>query len=142
MTTKKLHLTIVSQERELVSTDVVSITAPASEGEVTILPTHIPLLSRLDYGELSYTDVNGEDHSLVISKGFINIDPDNKVTIMVDAAKLIRELSLQKAQQAMEEAKKTMETSTDKQELILAEASLRQAMWELRVAQKTKKSSL
>ncbi len=141
MDKKVLHLTIVSQERALLSETVEQVTAPASEGEITVLPDHIPLMSKLDYGELRYVK-DGQENSLVVSKGFINVEPNNQVTVMVDAAKLVREISLEKAQQAYQEARETMASSQDQREMILAEASLRQALWEIRVAQKTKKSSI
>lgn len=135
---KKFLLKIVSQERELISTQVNQVTAPAVEGTVTILPKHALLITRLDYGELSY-EQNGRSRSLVISQGFLHVKPSNEVVVVVDAAKRIREISLKKARQAMEDAEQTLEESEDKRELILAEASLKQAMWEIRLAQKTKK---
>lgn len=141
MSTNKLYLTIVSQEKKLFSSSVDLITAPASEGEITILPNHIPLMSKLNYGELKITE-NSQHHSIAISKGFINIQPNNQVTIIVDAAQHVRDISLEKAQKALEDAKKTMEQSQDKRELIMAEASLRQALWEIKLAQKTKKSQI
>ena len=54
MAETRLHLTIVSQERQLIDQLVDAITAPASEGEITILAGHIPLMSKLQYGELRY----------------------------------------------------------------------------------------
>lgn len=136
-----LHLTIVSQERELLSEEVAAVSAPSSEGEITILPGHIPLMSKLNYGELRYQE-DQVWHSLLISKGFINVEPNNQVTIIVDVAKLARELSEEKAQEAVGQAQKTMQLSTDRHELIMAEASLKQAMWEIKIARKTKKSQI
>lgn len=137
----KLQLTVVSQERQLFSSEVDSVTAPTSSGEITVLPGHIPLMSQLDYGELSYL-ANNDRQTLVVSKGFINVEPNSQVTVIVDAAKDVRDISIEKAQTAVEQAKHTMETSTNRRELLLAEASLRQALLEIRVAQKTKKSHI
>ncbi|HEX7017828.1 MAG TPA: ATP synthase F1 subunit epsilon [Patescibacteria group bacterium] len=136
--TKQLHLTIVSQEKKLLDEQVDSITLPASEGEITVLPDHIPLFTKLSTGELIYRQ-GKEEHSFVITKGFVDIGPDNHVQIMVDAAIAAKEISLEKAQQAIQNAQRTMEQSQDQRELMLAEASLRQAMWEIRVAQKSRK---
>lgn len=133
---KKFRLKIVSQEQELISAQVNQVTAPAVEGMVTILSQHAPLITRLDYGELTYQQ-NEKTHSLVVSQGFLHVKPNNEVMVVVDTAKHIREISLKKAQQAMKDAQKTLEESKDKRELILAEASLKQAMWEIRLAQKS-----
>lgn len=138
---KTLHLTIVSQERRLLDAEVDSLTLPASEGEITVLPNHIPLFTKLNTGEVIYRQ-GKEEHSFVISKGFVDVGPDNHINIMVDAAIDAKEISLEKAQQAIQNAQKTMEQSQDQRELMLAEASLRRAMWEIRVAQKTRKSKI
>ncbi len=142
MNQKLLTLSVVSQERELLhSTQVEKIIAPTTTGQITILPRHIPLLTELATGELTYTSQQ-QEHSLVISKGFLDKDIDNQVVIMVDTAKLAREISLQKAEQAVQKAQQTMEQTTDRRELLLAEASLKQALWEMKVAQKTRKTKI
>lgn len=140
-TTPALKLTIVSQERLLVSTVVDSVTAPTTAGQVTILPDHLPLLSQLQVGELIYR-VGKEETSVVVSRGFMDVGPDSTVTVMVDTATAAREISLKKAEEALANAQKTMEQTTDQRELMLAEASLKQAMWEIRVAQKTRKTQI
>ena len=136
---KKIKLTIVSQERELISAQVDQVTVPAAEGTMTILPNHTPIVSRLNYGELRYVQAKGAQ-SLVVSKGFVHVTPNNEVIVVVDAAKHVREISLNKSKQAMLKAKETLKQSSNQRELMMAEASLRQAMWEIRLAQKTKKT--
>lgn len=137
----KLKLHIVSQERKLLETDVEQVSAPTSEGEITVLPHHIPLFAKLELGELRYTE-KGTEHTVVVTQGFITVDPQNTVTVMVDSASLDREISEQKAQAAIEAARQTMSVSTDRRELIMAEASLRRALLEIKVAQKTKRGSV
>lgn len=135
-----LHITIISQEKQLETVDAEQITAPTSEGEITVLPGHIPLFARLVTGELTYK--NGDTESTyVVSKGFIDVSVDNQITVLVDAAVDAREISLEKAEQAVRDAQQTMEQSEDRQELMMAEASLRLALLEIKVAQKTKHAS-
>ncbi len=136
----KLKLHIVSQERKLLETEVEQISAPTSEGVVTILPHHIPLFTKLQLGELIYRE-QGVDHTVVVTQGFLTVDPHSTVTVMVDSASLDREISEQKAEAAVEAARHTMSITTDRRELIMAEASLRRALLEIRVAQRTKRAS-
>ncbi len=137
-----LKLKIVSQEKQLVDTTVSQVIAPASMGEITVLPYHAPLFTRLDEGVLRYT-TNGTENNLVVSKGFITVSPNNEVTVMVDAAVLERDISVEKAQKAIEEAEAKIHDKTASQrELIQAEAAMRKAMWEIKLAQRTKRSSL
>lgn len=137
----KLNLTIVSQEKQLVSTQVDSLTVYTSEGEITVLPGHIPLFTQLETGELIYR-VAKEESLFVVTKGFMDIGPNNTVVVMADMAVDARNISVQKAEAAMEAAHKTMQSSTDRRELLLAEASLKQAMWEIKVAQKTHRTRI
>lgn len=137
----QLQLEVVSQEKKLLSAKIESLTAQTSEGEVTILPNHIPLFAKLVPGELVYREQKKE-YSVVVSNGFLDVGPNNTITVMVDTAVAARDISEQKAQEAIEKARQTMQNSTDRQELLLAEASLRLAMLELKVAQKSKKSKI
>jgi F-type H+-transporting ATPase subunit epsilon len=138
---KKFPLHIVSQERELISEQVESVTVPTAEGEITILVDHIPLFAKVQTGELIYRTGQAEA-SLIVSDGFVNVAPDGSVTIMVDSGVLEREISLEKAQKAMQAAHETMQKTQDQRELVMAEASLRQAMMEVKIAQKSRKTKI
>ncbi len=139
---KTLTLSIISQEEELLETEATSITAPTTTGEVTILPEHVPLFTQLTYGALRYTDTNGEASTFAVSKGFMDVDPDERVTVIVDTAVAARNISLDKAEAAVAAAKEAMEMTDDERELLQAEASLRQAMLEVQIAQKSKKAKI
>jgi len=137
----KFPLRIVSQEKELLSVEVESVSAPTSEGEITILYKHIPLFSKLNTGQLIYR-IDNQENIVVVSEGFLNIAPTGEVTVMVDSGVLARDISLSKAEEAIKAAHETMEKTQDQRELLMAEASLRQAMIEIKVAQKTKKTKI
>jgi F-type H+-transporting ATPase subunit epsilon len=132
---KNLKLTVVSQEKKLLETQVESVSAITTQGEITILPDHIPLFTQLQTGELRYTEAQKE-YSIIASDGFLTINPNNEVIVMVDTATLARDISIKKAQEAIAAAKETMKLSEDRRELVLAEASLKRAMLEVKVAQK------
>ena len=137
----KLNLKVVSQERELLRESVDSVTAQTTEGEVTILPGHIPLFTKLGTGELVYR-LNGAESSIVVSRGFLTVAPNNEITVMADTALYAREISVEKAEAAVKAAEETLHSSQDQHERIMAEASLRRALLEIRVAQRTKRTSI
>lgn len=137
----KLHLKVVSQEKSLLDSNVDSVTAMTTEGEITILPGHIPLFTKLDTGELIFRDAK-QERSIVISKGFLTIAPNDEVTVMADTAVDEREVSMKKAQEAMKQAEETLKSTEDQRERILAEAALRRALLEIKVAQRTKRTSI
>jgi F-type H+-transporting ATPase subunit epsilon len=137
----KLHLKVVSQEKALLDTSADSVTAVTTEGTITILPGHIPLFTKLDTGELTFRNERTE-HAIVVSKGFLTIAPNNEITVMADTAVDEREISMQKAEAAMKQAQETLKVSVDQRERIMAEASLRRALLEIKVAQRTKRTSI
>ena len=137
-----IHLKIVTQTRQLLDIDGVdSVTAPSSEGELTILPHHVPLVTKLETGEIRYTK-DSKEESVVVSQGFLTVDSESGITIMVDAGALEREISLEKAEEAIKKAKEIITSTSDRRELLLAEASLKRAMLEQRLAQRTKRSAV
>lgn len=137
----KLNLKVVSQERSLLDENVDSVTAVTTEGAITILPGHIPLFTKLDTGELVYR-IDNREHSIVISKGFLTLSDKDELTIMADTAVDEREVSMQKAEAAMKQAQETLKVSENQRERIMAEASLRRALLEIKVAQRTKRTSI
>jgi len=136
MSDLQLTIKIVSQERELISEKADLVIAPTEEGQITILPGHVPLFSKLATGELIYK-VGSSENLFAVSQGFIDISPDNTVTVIADMASHARDISLPQAQKAIKDAEQTLTTSQDRQEIIMAEASLRQAMLEVKIARKT-----
>lgn len=140
MTDTQLNIKIVSQERELVSQKADLVIVPTTEGQITVLPGHLPLFSKLTAGELVYR-VGSDEHSFAVSQGFIDVSPDNSVIIMADMATHARDISLVQAEQAIKMAEETLAKSQDERELIMAEASLKQAMLEVKIAQKSKKGA-
>src|SRR5690606_32189386 len=99
-----------------------------------------PLFSPLQSGVLTYR--NGGESQIVISKGFLDVGVDNNITIIVDTAVHARDISLEKAEAAIKAAQTTMTTTQDRRELLMAEASLKQALLEIKVARATKKASI
>ncbi|MCL4208482.1 ATP synthase F1 subunit epsilon [Patescibacteria group bacterium] len=137
----KLTLRIISQEKKLLEEVVDKVSLPSTEGEITILPHHAALLSQVETGSLRFTQ-DGHEQDVVIAKGFVDVNPSGLVTVLVDSAIYARDISMEKVQKAIEEAQETMAKSEDQRELMMAEASLKLAMLELKVAQKTKKAGI
>lgn len=141
MSLRKIKFRVISQESQILEAEVDSITIPTSSGEITVLPGHQPLFSEVEPGYLTYR-IDEKESSMVVSEGFIDFGLGDKVTVMVDSGVLARDLSIEKAEEAIRNAQETMLKTQDQLEMMMAEASLRQAMLEIKLAQKTKKSSI
>lgn len=137
----QLKLIVVSQEQILIETQADSVSAITSEGEITVLPGHIPLFTRLKEGLLRYT-LGKDEQVIVVSPGFLTVDQSGEITAMVDSGILARDVSEKRAEEAVKAAQSSLQTATDRRELLMAEASLKLAMLELQLARKTKKATI
>ena len=100
-----LTLEIVTPEARVYSDTIDSVVIPAVEGEIGILPGHIPLLTQVDYGELRVTK-GGTTQLLVVGGGFVQILAD-KVSILAESAikeEKIDEHAVEAAMKRAEEA--------------------------------------
>lgn len=70
---KNLHLNIVSPEKEIYNGDVESVTLPGTVGAFTILPQHAPIVSSLHAGKVIYVHKDGEEQTLDIEGGFVEL---------------------------------------------------------------------
>jgi F-type H+-transporting ATPase subunit epsilon len=131
----KLKLDIISQEKHLFSEEVDQLTAPALEGEVTILPNHIPLFTRLGDGVVVIKK-DGKFDEFAILGGFMDVGPQNQVTILADAAFNTAEVNEAKALEAKRQAEISLKQKQNEVEFRQAEASLRKAVLELKVARR------
>lgn len=134
---EQLRLIIVSQDKLLLDQPVESVTLPTQSGQVTVLKDHQAMISKLDVGELIYR-TQDQENSVLVTSGFMDKRPNNELVVIVDAAYLARDLSESKAQEAMRQAETAVQHAADEKEMLLAEASLRQAFWELKIARKSK----
>ena len=74
---KELHLSIVSPEKSIFDGDVKIVTLPGMIGSFSILPGHAPIVSSLKAGTLSYTTMEGEEHTMDIQGGFVEMSNGN-----------------------------------------------------------------
>lgn len=70
---KNLFLNIVSPEKEIYNGEVESVTLPGTIGAFTILPQHAPIVSSLGEGKVMYVPKGGEEQTLDIKGGFIEL---------------------------------------------------------------------
>lgn len=137
---KALHLTIVTQERELLEQEVVAIIVMTATGEITILPGHIPLFTRLQDDELKYRPATHPEElvTVALTGGFMDVDPQGRVTVLADYAIRAEDIDEAKAEEARRQAEEAMKSKESEAEFRLAEASLRRALTELRTVRRRK----
>ena len=70
---KDPQLSIVSPEKSIFDGDVKIVTLPGTVGSFSILPGHAPIVSSLQAGTLSYTTMEGEERTIDIQGGFVEL---------------------------------------------------------------------
>ena len=136
---KKINFQIVTPEKITYRDDVDSITLPTQMGEITVLPNHTPLISSLKSGE-AIIKKDGEEFSIAISGGFLQVQPKNKVVVLADAAERAEEISEERAEQARIRAEEILkEKRLDKAEMATAAAALEKSLIRLKVARRRSK---
>jgi len=111
------------------------VTVETTAGEITILPGHVPLVSRLKEGLLRYLDTKSEEHVIAIFGGFLELGEDGKLSILADSAVRAEDIDLALVKKAQQEAEHALQDKSKEREFVLAEASLRRAALQLRAAQ-------
>src|SRR5208282_247066 len=79
-----LKLQIVTPDAQVYSDTIDTVVIPTLDGEIGILPGHIPLLTQVNDGELRVTK-DGKTEALVIGAGFAQILGD-KVSVLAESA--------------------------------------------------------
>ncbi|MDX2109857.1 MAG: ATP synthase F1 subunit epsilon [Verrucomicrobiota bacterium] len=112
-----LLLEIITPEKKAYSGIIDSVILPTQNGEIGVLPGHIPLLAMVEPGELQVT-VGGQTEYLAIDRGFVQVIGD-KVSVLTEQAISVTALDLSvidaarsRAEKALEEAKKSGEDPT------------------------------
>lgn len=80
----KLHLSLVTPEKELFSGDVDQVIAPGSEGEFGVLEGHAPFMTTLAEGDVTILD-GASKRVFQVRGGFADVAPDG-MTILAEHA--------------------------------------------------------
>mgnify|MGYP001167789716 CR=1 FL=1 len=115
MSDKKLQLTVATPLAEVYKEMVDQITVTTANGEITILPDHVPLVVPLDLGQVMVKKGNHEEF-LSIEGGILEVRHTHDVVILSNRADNVSELDMQTAEDAYQRAKDLMEEKLDPNE--------------------------
>jgi len=140
MANKKIQFEIATPERVLLKEEILQITVPTVEGEITILPDHMPIVSVLKPGVIEVKQDEEKTEIMSVSGGFIEVMKD-KIVILADAAERAAELDEKKVEEARKRAEEAKEkaSSEDKVEFAEVSASLERELARTRAVIKWKK---
>ena len=132
-----LTLEIVTAERVVYSEDVDVLIAPGVVGELGILPSHAPLLTIMQPGEIR-VDKGEEQTYIAVSGGFLEVI-GNKATILADTAERAEEIDEARAEEAVKRAEERISSAASAMDLERALASVRRSQARLKVARRRRR---
>jgi F-type H+-transporting ATPase subunit epsilon len=134
---KLLDFELTTPERVAVQAKVRQVSIPTTEGEITVLPDHLPLVAPIQAGELRVVNEDGSEMLLAVSGGFVTVHPGNRLAILADSAERADELDLKAIEEATARAEELLKEKFDDEERYAdAAAGLARELARLRVVRK------
>lgn len=134
-----LHLEIITPEKIVFKDEIEEAIVPTVNGEIAVLPHHVGFLTQVVPGELVIKK-NNKFKSIAITEGFLEVSSNN-ISILANYAISAENINIAKTEEAKKRAEALMKEKTTDRDFRIAEAELRKAILELRVAFKYRKRS-
>lgn len=152
-----IQLSIITPERTIWDGQIDQLTLQTTEGEITVLPHHIPLVSVLTPGELRITK-GSEEIPMAIAGGFVEVLPPQtrsngtmeqgsngmtRVAVLADDALRVEEMDVTAIEAAQERARKALEEkrAADDSSFADAASALQKELSRLRIARKYRRGA-
>lgn len=128
-----IHLQIITPKKTVFDDEVDQVTMPATDGQITILPHHVNLITSIDPGVLVFKKHQKENH-LAAGYGFAQIS-ENNVKVLVDLAAPEEEIEEKKIEEAKKQAEEALKQKhvLSEEEYATAAANLQKALIQLKV---------
>ncbi len=126
-----LKLEIVTPSAKIFSEDVEMVTLTGIDGEMGILPEHMPLMTQLASGEI-HARKDGKSIFLAVGDGFVQVTR-NQVSVLTDMAIKADDIDEAKAEEARQKAENRLTQKLNDEETATVQASLMHALTQLNV---------
>ncbi|OPH37491.1 F0F1 ATP synthase subunit epsilon [Moraxella atlantae] len=130
-----LQCNVVSAKETIYSGDINMLVAAGIEGEIGILPGHIPFITLLKPGTLQITEPNGEIETVYVSGGILEVQP-NIVTVLADTAIRAKDLDEAKIKEARRQAQELLQNQKANVDTTAALMALAESLAQLQTLQK------
>ena len=132
-----LQCNVVSAKETIYSGEISMLIATGVEGEVGILPGHIPFITLLKPGAMQIKTSNGNDEMVYVSGGVLEVQP-HLVTVLADTAVRANDLDEAKILEARRHAEQTLQNQKADIDTSAALAALAESLAQQQTLQKFK----
>ncbi|HEX7502279.1 MAG TPA: ATP synthase F1 subunit epsilon [Acidobacteriota bacterium] len=105
-----IELEIITSHEVVLRAEIKDLYIPAFLGEAGVLSHHLPYLSLLKAGEISYLDLNGERHFLYSGEGFLEVR-DDRIALIIDTFEYGEDLKEEALQKQLQETEARIKSS-------------------------------
>ena len=113
--------------------DVDRIVVRTTQGDVGILPNHVPYIAALGIGALIIVQ-NGERRVAAVSGGFVDVTREG-TTILARTCEWADEIDVARAREAADRAKAILQKKAGDREMDIAQGKLKKAVNRIRIAE-------
>jgi F-type H+-transporting ATPase subunit epsilon len=103
---------LVSPERQLLSADVIHVVIPGTEGHMTVMANHAPVMTALKAGLVKVRLENGQDEGYVVFGGFADITPQG-CTVLAEEAVRVADIDADDLNRRIAEAREDVADAKD-----------------------------
>jgi F-type H+-transporting ATPase subunit epsilon len=139
-----IHFQLYTLSGQKFDDDVYEVILPTLDGQIGVLPGHMPLVSVATIGVISVRrnqrDSDAQMDHFATFGGIIDVNKDN-LRVLVDEADNSDEINEAEAQHAIERAKKMMAEAKDQTSLEQAQTLIDRQTVRLQVAQLSRRST-
>ncbi len=116
---------LVSPERLLVSEQVISVVIPGTEGELTVMANHAPLMTTVRPGVVTVALASGSTERYVVFGGFADIVPQG-CTLLAESAVAVKDIDRDDLASRIRDAREDVADAKDDEGRTKAEQLLAQ----------------
>jgi F-type H+-transporting ATPase subunit epsilon len=116
---------LVSPERLLISEEVEAVVIPGTEGEMTVMANHAPVMSTIQPGVVTVKPVSGAEQRYVVFGGFADILPQT-CTLLAESAVAVADIDRDDLTRRIQNAREDVADAKDDQARTKAETYLAQ----------------
>ncbi len=138
---KSLEVKIITPDKVVYdSTGISSVTIPTLDGEITVLPGHIPLIAPIKTGEACFVK-NGVTFAMAVSGGILEIQESGTLVLLVERGELAHDIDVARAEDAYERAKLAMQMEMNETDVDFAkiQSALEKELNRINVGKKWRK---
>lgn len=125
-------LEIITPDRVFYKGEAKMIEMNTSEGEIGVLPGHIPMTVIVKPGILTIYEADGEEKEAALHAGFAEILPE-KVTLLAEIIEWPDEIDRDRAEAARARAEERLRSATPETDMLRAQTALMRAVARIEV---------